>query len=51
MTSDLTKRIEALDYKLRKVEGVERTKSYHAVLDLSLLVLELSRKVDRQEEE
>lgn len=51
MTSDLTKRIEALDYKLRKVEGVERTKSYGAVLDLSLLVLELSRKVDRQEEE
>lgn len=51
MTSDLTKRIEALDYKLRKVEGVERTKSFNAVLDLSLLVLELSRKVDRQDEE
>ncbi len=51
MTSDLTKRIEALDHKLRKVEGVERTKSYSAVLDLSLLVLELSRKVDRQDEE
>jgi len=50
MSSDLTKQIEQLNFKLRKSDDFHRTKSYDAVLDLTSLVLELSRKVDRQEE-
>lgn len=50
MPSELTRQLEQLNFKLRKME-VGRTKSYDAVLDLTGLVLELSRKVDRQETE
>ena len=51
MISDITKRLQDLDYKLREIDGPQRTKAYNAVLELSDLVVKLSREIDKQAED
>ena len=44
--SELTKRIEEYQERLCTVEGVKRSKADHDIIELSVLVLSLSRKMD-----
>ena len=44
--SELTKRIEEYQERLCTVEGPKRSKADHDIIELSVLVLSLSRKID-----
>ncbi len=50
MVSKLSKRIEDLELQLRQLESSRQNNSYQAVLELTSLVHELSRKIDHQQE-
>ena len=57
MVSKLSKRIEEFDLRLRQLESTEPSRasaeqglSFKAVIELTSLVLELSRKIDQQQE-
>ncbi|UVT15114.1 MAG: hypothetical protein H8K04_14985 [Nitrospira sp.] len=50
MVSKLSKRMEEFELRLREAEGLERDKSYKAVLELTSFVHELSRKIDQHQE-
>jgi hypothetical protein len=51
MASNVTKEIEQLELKLRKVEGTQRTQEYKAILEVVQLLHQLSRKVDSMDED
>lgn len=50
MVSKLSKRIEELELRLKQHESTERDISYKAVLELTGVVHELSRKITYQQE-
>lgn len=50
MVSKLSKRIEEFELRLRELESTHQDITFKAVLELSNLVHELSRKIDHQHE-
>jgi hypothetical protein len=50
MVSKLSKRIEEFELRLRELESTHQDITFKAVLELTNLVQELSRKIDQQQE-
>jgi chromosome segregation ATPase len=49
MASDLTRRLDRLSTEMRRKEEIQKTEDHKRLLDLTLLVLELSQKLDKLE--
>jgi hypothetical protein len=50
MASDLTRWLDRLSAEMRRKGEIQKTEDHKRLLDLSLLVLELSQKVDKLED-